>query len=436
MQPETRPTETSLPPATSLPSPTNSPTPDQPATAQSQVQSTQAASAAQTDTALMWTQTALDLTPSPASSPTPIPVEDLAPFRPVAPIDLPIGWRPRLHAFGDGSVWLASSENVATFQASTGDWGILVADFPGEFIDLDAYGRVWAASEDGSQISVWSGGVWTSFDETRGWLPVPSRPVSREVVIDHLGQAWLATSQDVRVFDGDQWTVYTPEDMGMGPPEFEELMASFGVTFVESVEQIWVYECDWIGPGPDGGRGARWFDGQSWKGGTAPVANGCATAVQEDDGGNIWVGMETGLWRYTPSTDQWKHYPPPDVPGGWNRFGFVDNLTIAPNGDPWVSMALCGGASCFGAIAHYHVSGEAWTLLGEVNQDNSISHIVFDADQTPWLFTEAGAFEISADSPELVAPLYAWVITTDINGDIWLGANYEGQNYLWRQQTK
>jgi hypothetical protein len=114
--------------------------------------------------------------------------------------------------------------------------------------------------------------------------------------------------------------------------------------------------------------------------------------------------MDSGLWRYTPNTGEWKQYPTPDSPMEWNRFGFVDQLAIAPNGDPWVSYALCGGASCFGPIARFHIHEENWVLIGEIDE-STLNRFVFDAEETTWLVIEAGVFRISDNVPEFVAPL-------------------------------
>jgi hypothetical protein len=373
------------------------------------------------------------LTPSLTPSPTSTQVQAFPPFSGVAPIDMLVGVGSRLRAFDDGSIWLIADESVAIFHADTGTWETLVDDLPGDLIDVDVEGRVWVSSEDGTQIHVWEGSVWISYDQSSGWIPSLDRPVSRKLVSDHLGQVWLATPIDVRRFDGEKWTVFTPDDMGMAPTEFEDRYPSFDVAFIESSEQIWVSTCDWFGPGPNGGRGVRWFENGFWKGATSPVANGCATKVREDDQGNIWVGMDSGLWRYTPDTGQWKQYPTPGILEGWNRFGWVDQLEIDPHGDPWVAMGLCGGASCFGGIAYYHIQNESWIQIGEVD-NGFFSYTVFDAEGNIWLFTEAGAFEVEENVPEFFAPLYVWAVAVDVGGDIWLGAYYESMDFLWSQQ--
>jgi hypothetical protein len=308
-------------------------------------------------------------------------------------------------------------------------------ELPGDLIDLDASGHIWAAGEEGESIYLWGGEQWSSFDQSQGWLPVMARPVSRKVLIDGGGQTWLATQGDVRAFEGQGWLVYTPAEMGMGPPEYEDGISSFGIAYLERVGQIWVYQCDWMGPGPSGGRGVRWFDGVAWHGADSPVARGCATAVEEDAQGHIWMSLEDNLWRYTPATDGWQQFPPPETPEGWNRFGFVDSLSLAPDGDPWVAMVLCGGASCYGGVARYHIHDGVWTQIGEDEHDSFINRFVFDGNGTTWLFNEKGLFKINQNIPKFVAPLFAWNFTTDLDGNLWVAADYAGQSYLWKQEN-
>lgn len=362
--------------------------------------------------------------------------ETAGPFQAVAPIDLPVTIGSQLRTFDDEIIWLITGGQVASFQMETDTWEILFDEYPGELIDVDTLGRVWVLGDGGAEISVWRGGQWSSYDQAQGWSALKSSPIRGGIAISHLDQVWLATPEDVRVFDGQRWMIFSPEDMNMPPPEIEDGYSEFNLTYVSGVNQIWVSECDWIGPGPNGGRGVRWYDGTTWKGVESPVATGCATALQEDEQGDIWVGLDSGLWRFNILSEEWQHYPTPDPPEGWNRFGFVNQLNLAPDGDPWVTMQLCDGASCFGGLARYHLSAGEWTLLGEVEREEGyFNRFIFDVDKTPWLLTDAGLYKIVADVPEYIAPLSVWDVVVENDGDTWVGAYFEGQNYLWKLVT-
>jgi hypothetical protein len=381
-------------------------------------------------------------TPKPTATPlpTPIPLPDI--FRQVAPIDKELlGNGRELHASPDGMLWLITEKGVA--RLVDGAWNVYLSDYTGKLAGIDGSGRVWVVSEDGSEISAWDGapspdgapsgdgGDWTTYGADAGWTPLVESwyYYASGGQSDALGRLWFGTSQDVRVFDGERWIVITPADMGMGPPTRDGLEIVFGVTVLES-GAVWVRECEWGGPGPFGGRGVRWFDGATWHGADSPVASGCATEIAEDEAGNVWMGVEENLWRYDPASGAWTEFTPPEPPIE-GRFGFLDNLAVDPSGDPWPMIVICGGASCYGNIALYHVHGGVWNQVGDVEDYDLQWGPVFDADGTPWVIWDGDVCRIVEDTLELMAPLYARSAITDNSDRIWFLAWYGGQDWLW-----
>jgi len=374
-------------------------------------------------------------TPTPTDAPTPLP----AMFRPVVPVDdvLP-GDFERLHVAPDGGLWLITDQGVAKLVGDT--WTIYLTDLTGTLAGIDASERIWIVSEDASEITAQDGGSWTAYGADAGWTPIPLEDEWSWHVgwgqSDELGRFWLATSQDVRLFDGERWTVFTPEDMGMGEVGPEEQWATFALRVSKSTGDVWVGECDWCGPGPFGGQGARWFDGQVWRGAGSPVGSGCATAIEEDGLGRMWVGLEDNLWRYDPVSGSWTQFTPPESPVAWTRFGFVNDVALDPADDPWPAMVLCG-ASCYGKIVLYHVHEEGWTQVGEVAEFyGAHQRLVFDGTGTPWLFWGEDIYRIAGDTSEWVISLYAQSIVVDATGRVWFVAWYEGRDVLWTLDTE
>ena len=70
-----------------------------------------------------------------------------------------------------------------------------------------------------------------------------------------MGQVWLATERDVRMFDGAGWKVFSLDDLGMPDPGNEDVLPEITIHFLETSSYIWVLSCYWIGPGPSGGGG-------------------------------------------------------------------------------------------------------------------------------------------------------------------------------------
>jgi hypothetical protein len=232
----------------------------------------------------------------------------------------------------------------------------------------------------------------------------------------------------VRAFDGEHWTVFTPQDIGMGQAD-QELITGWVLATVEGTDQVWVGQCNWGGPGPFGGQGARWFDGQMWRGADSPVAHGCANAIEADGDGRVWIGVDSDLWRYDPASDDWAQFSAPEPPSPHRRFGFVAHILMTASGDPWPNMATCGGAACDGDGILYRVHDGVWTQVME-GSTYLLHELVFDTAGTPWLFKDRTIYRLQGDLlvPMLDIPVYS--VAVDTTGRIWLVAHHEGRELL------
>jgi hypothetical protein len=320
-------------------------------------------------------------------------------------------------------------------QRTDNTWSIYLADFVGDVVGIDAAGRVWVLGEDRSAIAAWDGSGWTGYGAEEGWAPIPLEGDRFASMgwgkSGGSGDFWLATPQDVRVFDGEGWTVFSPQEMGMGEIGPEELWAEFTVEVAESTGTVWVGECDWGAIGPFGGQGVRRFDGQTWHGTGSPVSSGCATAIEEDGAGRVWMGIDDRLWRYDPASGQWTELAPPESPVDALRFGFVHGIGLDRSDEPWPAMVLCG-ASCYGKIVPYHVHDGDWVQIGEALEYYGLPYrlVTGPAGQT-WLLCEGNVFRIVEDVPEPVTGTYVQHVTVDVNGQAWFVASHEGQDTLW-----
>jgi hypothetical protein len=341
-----------------------------------------------------------------------------------------LGIGEKLHSSPDGTLWLITDRGVAKLE--NGSWNVYLSNYKGQVAGIDAAGRVWVVSEDTSQISAWDGISWTVYGAKEGWTPIASAwyDYVSGGQSDALGRIWFGTAQDVRVFDGASWIVIRPEDMGMGLPVYDDLGEEFNVSILSS-GAVWVLECDWGGPGPIGGRGARWFDGSTWHGADSPVASGCATAIAEDDTGHVWLGVEEILWRYDPASDTWAEFTPPEPPTEWGRFGWINHVALDPAGDPWVGIVICGGASCYGNIALYHIHDGTWIQVGAPSDFGGLAWgPFFDVRGTLWLFWDDGIFRVVGDTLEPMASHYSPSAIVDGSGQVWF-LFWHGEPGLW-----
>ncbi|MFQ5410624.1 MAG: two-component regulator propeller domain-containing protein, partial [Anaerolineales bacterium] len=249
------------------------------------------------------------------------PAEIAAPFRQVVNLDiaLPPGKIAGMHAALDGSVWVFTEHGFGRLQDER--WipePLGSAQTP---VGVDDAGRVWVLTDG----LMYARDIATdeSVAANDGWLPNPN-PIGlagRGVHTDAAGRVWLATWDDVRMFDGRRWTVYAPQDMGMAAPEDPDYFTPYALEVAHQSETLWVGRCDWGGPGPVGGGGARWWDSAAWQGADSPVAEGCVLAIQEDNQGRVWVGVDADLWRYDPVAGEWQRFAPPESSEGY-RFGY------------------------------------------------------------------------------------------------------------------
>jgi ligand-binding sensor domain-containing protein len=333
-------------------------------------------------------------------------------------------------AESDGSMWLLTDHRAMKY--SQGTWTDYLPQFNGTIIGMDSTHSVWVVSEDRVQVSVWDGSAWTSLGPEAGWEPPTldnGMGLSWSVATDALGQLWLATDRDVRMFDGTRWKVFDLNDLGMPRPEEEDAFSETTIAFLKTSGYIWAINCYWVGPGPIGGGGARWYDGDVWQGSDSPVARGCATVINEDSLGNIWLGLDNDLWRLNTSLDSWKRFPTPEPLAGKKRLSFFTDLALDSIGNPWPELSVCGGAGCFAGNVRYHVTEGKWLQIGDVAAD--ISSLYFDATGQGWVFGPEGVFLIAGAQLEPVAEISIRKVAVDPSGKLWIIGNYEGETVLW-----
>lgn len=356
----------------------------------------------------------------------------IGPFQPVTAFANLKGNRIRqLNPFPFGDFGIVTDQAVAMFHGT--NWLWYLPEIEGHMVGQDEVERVWVVSQDGSGIAAWDGTNWIAYGAESGWQPILNYhegSIGQDLITDATGNIWLTTDHDVRAFDGDEWRVFTSEEMNMDSPESEEVLQQFSLHYFRTRNEIWVASCHWLGPGPSGGAGLRRFDGQTWHDDITPPTPGCILEMAQDDHGMLWVGVDQNLWRYNPTTFNWTSYKPPPFRDD-SRLGFITDITIDRQGNLWTEFAICGGASCFtGSVRFLFVNG-SWTQIGDVDTSGYETSLVFDASGTPWLFRGDGIYRMVAHVPERVADLVAEAVTVDPEGIPWFVARYDGQWVLY-----
>ncbi len=335
--------------------------------------------------------------------------------------DILPGDEARLHTACDGALWLATDQGMARLDGDA--WTVQLTGLTGKIAGVDGAGRIWVISENYGEISAWDGNAWTTYDAEAGWVSMTDFWYLDFIdwgQCDRAGRFWLATTQDIRVFDGERWTIFTSQDLGMGEiPDPEGCAPSFQMTVLKSTGDVWIGECDWA-EGTCGGQGARWFDGATWHGIDSPASQGCVAALHEDPAGNVWLGVGNELWRYTPTSGSWISFAPPEeVPFGYRFHGAILALAADPFNRLWVTELLCGPASC-DAHALYHVRDGVWTFVPAGEEPSYVLnlHAIVNAADTTWLFGD-NIYRLTETGITPAAYLMPASVAVDTSGRIW-----------------
>lgn len=368
-------------------------------------------------TLVLPTETAVLPTTTPRPTNTPVPTYTPRPTRTSVPTATAPAY-PQTHAFFELVTILPeefpnritelrfSPTEPNLLQLITNDGYFLVDPADGQLtsyllapdatlVGVDNNNVMWFFQETGEAIYAWDGvSTERRFGLESGWVPVDEyeQLAGSGLVQDGNGHLWLATSQDVRRFDGAQWTVYTREMLGMPSPELEGLFTRFTLMYSTMTNTIWAGECEWGGPGPLGGAGVRWFDGTIWHGGDSPVAAGCATGMVEAGNGRIWLAVGSTVWQFNPADSSWQSFAP--VPPQDTRTGYTEQLWVDANDTPWLLYAPCGGGSCAIGYAIYRLDGPTWTPIGDMMPD--IPRLVFSPSGTVFQFQYLQMFSYAA----------------------------------------
>lgn len=381
------------------------------------------------------TATATSMPPTPTDRPpdteTPGLTGMYGPFAIVSPVP-PDAAVLDVRAAPDGALWLSTDAGLSVLRA--GSWAHL-GGAQAMVLGFDAASRAWTADESGDRVTVWSGSASRTMGVESGWSAAgrisqarPYATVNDRLVTDGRGWSWLVTRHDIRVFDGEVWRVFSSAEAGFAP---STEMVDMGVeprlrdVAVDSVGDVWVTDCTWGGPGPLG-FGARWYDGTAWEGQTSSVVgSGCIEAIEVDGVGRVWLGIDGDLWCYTPGQG-WEEFAHPDVALPQDtRWGYIVDLVLGGDGEVWVTMAPCGGASCdVGLFQLFHVREGSWTHLdlSQSGGETAWVDLALDQQGKGWACAGNTLYEVvgGAMTPVYASGDFACRLERGSSGDTWL----------------
>jgi hypothetical protein len=333
----------------------------------------------------------------------------------------------QLHVLANDSVWIISSQAAMHWEGR--DWKIALSTSKYMQAAVDDGGQLWVLYPDISDISALHGEDWIIYGAGKGWVSAAGfeknwwAPEPWNVYNGAGGMLWTPMERDVRTFDGNRWNLYTLDDMGFPPQEDVDISIVHNLALVNGGAEVWVGECYYSGPGPMGGGGVRWFDGQTWHGMDAPVSSGCVSALTVDQLGNLWLGASENVWRYEHTSQSWTEYSLPAAFLSDFNFTHPRQIIVDQVGDVWVGEQMCGGASC-DVLAHlYRIHDGEWSLIIDaLYWASSFKQLVLDGNGQGWLFWEGMFYRLDGDLLEPISSIAARGVDVSPDGSIWVVA--------------
>jgi hypothetical protein len=354
---------------------------------------------------------------------------DIGPFKGVASLAgllVDTTEKVQVRALADGSVNIITSQSILWWIDH--EWQVTIVG-EGTLPLIDDDGQLWVLNQDTGEFSVWQGEQWITYAADSGWTDVGSfeqnwwAPAPWSVQRGADGRLWVPMAQDVRAFDGNRWIPYTLEDMEFPIPEIEDIDIVHNLAVAQGGKEVWVGECYYSGPGPMGGGGVRWFDGQAWHGVDAPVGSTCVFTLYVDPVGNVWLGAYNSIWRYEHDSQSWTEYSLPEALLSDFNFSHPRQIIIDQVGDVWVGMQMCGGASCDSSANLYRIHDGEWSLIIDAAYwGSSFKQLALDGNGQAWLFWEGMVYQLDDQPLEPYAQIEARGVGVSPEGGIWVVA--------------
>ncbi|MGB0929425.1 MAG: PKD domain-containing protein, partial [Chitinophagales bacterium] len=217
---------------------------------------------------------------------------------------------------------------------------------------------------------------------------------------------WATTSStnfvnysSVRMFDGFEWKVYTPDNSNLPTTSRIEHIN------VATNGDVWMTAF---------GVGVLRFNGTDWTiydSSNAPVSSTWNGSLLADKAGNIWVNSSVGLAKYDGTN--------------WTSLPNLANLTLDAFGNIW------GHTS--NQISKYN--GNTWQSYDVNNLPSSITSIAIANNDEVWLGTTDGVFKLNIITDEVISYTtdnsnltndYIYDVEINEVGQVWIAAHLNG----------
>jgi len=280
----------------------------------------------------------------------------------------------------NNNVWVGTDAGVAKFDGTAWTVYTTTDGLPSDIISCVAVdpltNKIWVGTQ-GDGVACFNGSAWTSYNFNDGLCDNGIY----NIAIDHSGVVWFGSwGAGISKFDGTTWTNYDAAD---GFPEDQGALASVYYIHVDAANNKWF--------GSD--LGLIKYDNSAFslinQTSMPNLLNNYIMAINTDDDGNKWLGVQYSGLAKINSSDTWAaNY---DTAHGICDNGITD-IKINSLGDIWLGAYTQYGALVRGGITKFNpITGTGISFSesdGLVN--NKVSRIALDKDDALWIATGGG----------------------------------------------
>ena len=327
----------------------------------------------------------------------------------------------------------------------SGTYGLAILDlaqnqtyikrFRNNLIGVDNDLNIWYIIEKSNSIFRWDGVSTSEFGKENGWiLPVnfftPPLPIQHSSFLANGKNIWLATSKDVRLFNGSRWRIFTASEIGIKLPNKAGVESVFTISHNPLTDDVWVAACFWQDNQWIGGASPLQFDGKTWQRTEFPIENICVTNMTVSDDGNVLLTTPDSLWEY--NGQGWVELPTPhtntDLENTVLRFG---SIWTDKSENQWLLGAIINPN---GMVEKHILYQRKNQNLSKITSFNGLlpPQIFFTSAASVIAFTEKQLFYVIASEKILLFEQYFDLVAQDENGNVWLISDIKTRPVLWQ----
>ncbi len=326
----------------------------------------------------------------------------------------------------------------------TGSYGIIQINLssdqvrqlrtPDRLLGIDVSGRAWLTPRDGSTIYSWDTLETQSFDSGNGWILNAAffdAPLGGSRLVDgRTGEVWLATSTDVRRFDGSRWRIFTQNESGIRRLREAFVNTAISLAVNPNTGEAMAATCDWRGKDLLSGGGVRRYDGESWSDAGFPLENPCVTDLKAASDGSIYAVTEGSIWRIKGSGD-WEELDLPDL-AAERRYGWTESLTLDLEGRLWPLIQVTDLDGAVIEKVRLRPTGSGWEIVRTLEQ-LAAQKLLFLPGGAVWALEQSTVYTLLPSGEwRKQASLNFRDGSTDTEGGIWLVTDVETNAVVWR----